>query len=89
MKNIIEHVAAQTELDITTVKLIINTTFDCIKAELKCNKKVIIPTFGVFETKDRAQRTGFNPKSKESLLIPAKRYPVFRAAKALKDEVSE
>lgn len=89
MKNIIECVAVKTGIDITTVKLIISTTFDCIKAELQCNNKVIIPAFGVFETRDRAERTGFNPKSRETLLIPAKRYPVFRAAKAMKDEVSK
>ena len=44
---------------------------------------------GSFETKQREARTGRNPKTKETIEIPATRVPVFKAGKALKDAVAE
>ena len=45
--------------------------------------------FGSFEVKKRAARIGRNPKTKESIEIPASVVPVFKAGKALKDSVSK
>ena len=47
--------------------------------------KVQLVGFGSFETKQREARTGRNPKTKETIEIPATRVPVFKAGKALKD----
>ena len=41
------------------------------------------------ETKQREARMGRNPKTKETIEIPATRVPVFKAGKALKDAVAE
>ena len=51
--------------------------------------KVQLVAFGSFETKQREARTGRNPKTKETIEIPATRVPVFKAGKALKDAVAE
>ena len=51
--------------------------------------KVQLVGFGSFETKQRVARTGRNPKTKETIEIPATRVPVFKAGKALKDAVAE
>ena len=51
--------------------------------------KVQLVGFGSFETKHREARTGRNPKTKETIEIPATRVPVFKAGKALKDAVAE
>ena len=51
--------------------------------------KVQLVGFGSFETKPREARTGRNPKTKETIEIPATRVPVFKAGKALKDAVAE
>ena len=45
--------------------------------------------FGSFEVKKRAARTGRNPRSKETIEIPASQTPVFKAGKALKDAVAK
>ena len=45
--------------------------------------------FGSFEVKSRAARTGRNPKTMETIQIPASKTPVFKAGKALKDIVAE
>ena len=51
--------------------------------------KVQLVGFGSFETKQREARMGRNPKTKETIDIPATRVPVFKAGKALKDAVAE
>lgn len=51
--------------------------------------KVQLVGFGSFETKQREARTGRNPKTKETIEIPATRVPVFKAGKALKGAVAE
>ena len=56
---------------------------------LKAGDKVQLMGFGTFEIKDRPARTGRNPKTKETIEIPATRVPVFKAGKALKDAVAE
>ncbi|RMG31234.1 MAG: HU family DNA-binding protein [Gammaproteobacteria bacterium] len=44
--------------------------------------------FGTFEVRERAARTGRNPRTGETLEIPAARVPAFKAGKALKDAVN-
>ena len=51
--------------------------------------KVQLVGFGSFEVKKRAARVGRNPKTKESIEIPASVVPVFKAGKALKDAVAK
>lgn len=45
--------------------------------------------FGTFEVKDRAERKGRNPQTKEPITIPASKAPVFKAGKGLKDKVNK
>ena len=56
---------------------------------LKAGDKVQLVGFGSFEVKKRAARIGRNPKTKESIEIPASVVPVFKAGKALKDAVAK
>ena len=51
--------------------------------------KVQLVGFGAFEVKSRAERIGRNPKTKESIKIPASKVPVFKPGKALKDIVAK
>lgn len=45
--------------------------------------------FGTFEVRERAARTGINPRTKESIKIEATKVPAFKAGRALKDAVSK
>ena len=67
----------------------INATFDTISDALCAGEKVQLVGFGGFETKKREARTGRNPKTKETIEIPATTVPVFKAGKALKDKVAK
>ncbi len=65
----------------------VETLIDSITDSLKKNKEVSIAGLGIFSTKTRNARTGRNPRTGESIDIPAMRVPKFRPAKALKDAV--
>ena len=54
---------------------------------LKIGDKVRMAGFGTFEVKERAARTGRNPRTKEPVDIPATKQPTFKPGKALKEFV--
>ena len=64
-------------------------TIDAITGALISGDKVQLVGFGIFYVKNRAARTGRNPKTKEPINIPATRTPQFKAGKALKDAVAK
>ena len=66
---------------------IVDGLFNKITSTLKGGEEVSVAGFGIFSVKQRAARTARNPKTGESVQVPAKRVPKFRAAKALKDSV--
>ena len=44
--------------------------------------------FGTFTVRERAARTGRNPRTGEEIQIKASKNPVFKAGKAIKDAVN-
>ncbi|WP_251448525.1 HU family DNA-binding protein [Vermiculatibacterium agrestimuris] len=67
----------------------VNATIEAIAACLASGDKVQLVGFGAFEVKSRAARIGRNPKTKETIQIPASKVPVFKPGKALKDAVAK
>lgn len=67
----------------------VSVALDAIAAELAAGNRVQLAGFGIFETKTRAARTGRNPKTKETIEIPASTSVAFKASKTLKDAVSK
>jgi len=65
----------------------VNAVFDAIKDSLVAGDKVSLVGFGNFSVKERAAREGRNPRTGKPLKIPAKKMPVFKPGKALKDSV--
>ena len=86
---LINAVAASADCSKKDAEAIITAALDTITAALKEGDKVQLVGFGSFEVKKRAARIGRNPKTKESIEIPASVAPVFKAGKALKDAVSK
>ena len=68
---------------------VLNASIDAITASLLKGEKVQISGFGNFEVKAREARVGRNPRTKQTIQIPATRLPVFKASKVLKDTVSK
>lgn len=50
--------------------------------------QVTLTGFGVFSVKDRAARTGRNPKTGEEIQIAASKVPTFKAGKAFKEALN-
>ncbi len=65
----------------------VDTVFGSIEAAMKDGDAVSVAGFGIFEAKMRAKREARNPRTGETVTVPAMRVPKFRAAKALKDSV--
>ena len=59
---------------------------DTVVEALKEGDKVQMMGFGTFEVKDRAARTARKPATGETIQIPAKKAPVFKVGKGLKDQ---
>ena len=66
-----------------------SAALETITAALREGDKVQLVGFGSFEVKKRAARVGRNPVTKASIEIPETRVPVFKAGKALKDQVAQ
>jgi len=72
---------------------VLNVLFDSrkghgiIAGELEGGKKVTIPGFGTFQTKERAKRTGTNPSTQKKIEIPSRVFPYFKAGKTLKERI--
>ena len=86
---LINAVAASTGFSKKEAETAVSATLDAITAALQEGEKVQLVGFGSFEVKKRAARIGRNPKTKETIEIPASVVPVFKAGKALKDSVSK
>jgi DNA-binding protein HU-beta len=65
----------------------VNAVFDTIKDALAAGDKVGLVGFGSFSVKKRAAREGRNPRTGRPLKIPAKKVPVFKPGKGLRDVV--
>jgi DNA-binding protein HU-beta len=65
----------------------VNAFLDQILNALAEGKKVSFVGFGSFEVKQRKERKGINPQNKQQIIIPARKVPVFKAGKKLKDAV--
>lgn len=62
---------------------------ETVTDEMKKGEKIQLVGFGTFEVRERAERTGINPQTKQTIKIAASKNPVFKAGKALKDAVSK
>jgi len=71
-------------------------TQDAVRALLKTimkvvadGDKVILVGFGSFEPKVRSAREGRNPKTGETIQIPAAKVPTFSAGKSFREAVNK
>ena len=77
---LIEAIVAKTSLSKKDAEAALNATVDAVKDALKAGDKVQLVGFGTFAVKERAARTGLNPRTKEKIQIAATKVPTFTAA---------
>lgn len=65
----------------------VDCVFELIGNALKNGNDVDLSGFGKFTVRERAARSGINPRTKEKIKISASKAPSFKASKTLKDLV--
>lgn len=86
--DLIAAVATSTELSKADATKAVDGVLDAITGSLKSGNEVRLVGFGTFSVAARAASTGRNPRTGESIQIPASNQPKFKAGKALKDAVN-
>lgn len=79
--------AEKTALTKKDAEAVITAALDAIAGALRCGDDVRLVGFGTFGVRERAERTGKNPRTGELVKIPAATIPTFKPGKALKDAV--
>ena len=77
--------AEKTDMTKKDSEAALNGVLDVIADALTKGDKVQLMGFGTFEVKERAARTGRKPSTGETIEIPAKKTPSFKAGKGFKD----
>lgn len=86
---LIAAIAEKTNLTKKDSENALTAALEAISGALEAGDKVQLIGFGSFEVKNRAARSGRNPRTNTTIEIPASKYPVFKAGKALKDQVAK
>jgi DNA-binding protein HU-beta len=86
---LVSAVAEKADMSKKDAEKAVKAVFEVIEESLAQSEKVQLVGFGTFEVKERAERTGRNPRTKEAITIPAAKVPGFKAGKALKDAVQK
>ena len=86
---LISAVAEKSSLSKKDSEKAVNAVFDVVSEALAAGDKVSLIGFGTFEVRERGERVGHNPQTKEEIKIAASRVPAFKAGKALKDAVAK
>lgn len=86
---LIAAVAEKAEISKKDADKAVAAVIGAITDALVAGDKVQLVGFGTFEVRARGARTGLNPRTKETITIPAAKLPAFKAGKALKDAVDK
>lgn len=86
---LIAAVAEKAEMSKKDAEKAVAAVLASVEEALAGGDKVQLVGFGTFEVRTREARTGRNPRTKESITIPASKQPVFKAGKAFKDAVAK
>jgi DNA-binding protein HU-beta len=82
---LIDAIAASADLSKADAGRALDSVIDSVTGTLKNGDQVSLVGFGTFSVKQRAARTGRNPRTGEAIQIKASNVPGFKAGKALKD----
>ena len=87
--DLIAAVAEQSGLSKKDAEKAINATIDTIIKAVADGDKIQLTGVGTFEQRQRNARTGVDPRTGNSIEIPASKVPAFKAGKGFKDIVNQ
>lgn len=80
-KELIQLVAAKCGMPQAEASKSLSAILETISEVLTTEESIVLQNFGTFSVKERAARRGINPKTKQSLDIPAMKVIRFKASK--------
>lgn len=86
--DLVDHITDQTGMSQEAAKRAVHAVLRGIRKGLRDDGVVTLAGFGVFSVAQRAARVGRNPRTGQSVRIPAARVPKFKPGKHLKDVVT-
>ncbi len=84
---LIEKIAVDVKINKATADKVVSSIINHVTETLKSGGQFNFAGLGIFKVKTRKARTGRNPKTGESVEIPVRRVPVFKASATLKKAV--
>lgn len=84
---LVEAVAKSADISKAAANKAVDAVVESVTSALQEGDKVTLIGFGTFEVRQRAARTGRNPRTGEEIKIKASNIPAFKAGKKLKDAV--
>lgn len=86
---LIASMAEKSKLTKKDLEAALKAFIESVEETLEKGEKVQLIGFGTFETRQRAERKGRNPRTKEEIVIPASVVPVFKPGKEFKQRVNK
>jgi DNA-binding protein HU-beta len=83
----VKSVADRSNVSQKEAKQVIDAALDIITESLKGGEKVTLTGFGTFEVRQRQEREGVNPQTRQKIKIAATKTPGFSASSTLKEAV--
>ncbi len=84
---LVDKVAEKADVTKKQADAVLTAAIESIKEAVSDGEKVTLVGFGSFELRERKEREGRNPKTGETMTIPASKVPAFSAGKLFKDKV--
>ncbi len=85
--DIVETISEETGMSKKDSNVVVNMIIENISNALERGQKVELRGFGSFKVKDRKARKARNPRTGESVDVPAKLVPYFKPSRELKSKV--
>ena len=85
---LVDQVAESADLSKADAARAVDAVISSVTKARKKGDGVTVVGFGPFQVRERAARTGRNPKTGDTINIAASKNPAFKAGKALKDAVN-
>ncbi|MCC5649909.1 HU family DNA-binding protein [Nostoc sp. XA013] len=85
---LVDAVAAKTNITKKQADEVISAFLSVVTEAVANGEKVTLIGFGSFERRERSQREGRNPKTNETITIPATKVPAFSAGKQFREKVA-
>lgn len=87
--DLVERVAREADMTKKDAEQLVEIIFDSITETLNKGEKIELRGFGSFRVRERNSRKGRNPKTGDSVAIPAKRVAYFKPGKELKELINQ